>query len=296
MDKVSIIIPTYKRADFLERALTSCMNQTYENIEIIVVDDNEPNSEYSKTVKSIISKFKGIIYIKNPKNMGGALSRNEGIKSAKGKFVAFLDDDDEFLPTKIEEQIKRYYQVNDKNCCLIYCYANVFYDSGMKEVCKKDIEGNNLYEQLRENIAGTPYWFCPKDKILSVGGFDDVKCCQEGTLLLKLLAKGYTVFRTPQVLLNIYAHKTNNNSGITNINSTYIENAKLYMDKCLKEADKFDKKKKNTIYMIKYYWIFNMYYLLKDKKGKKEYLNKILKLHKFNIITFKTIFKYLINN
>ena len=85
-DLVSVIITTYKRSNLIERAILSVLNQTYKNIEIIVVDDNANFPEERKKTETIVKKYSSIIYIANPKNLGGALSRNEGIYRAKRKF------------------------------------------------------------------------------------------------------------------------------------------------------------------------------------------------------------------
>ena len=106
---VSVIIPTYKRSDYLIRALNSVLMQSYSNIEIVIVDDNDPGSEYRKKTKEKINNYKDLAkiqYIENLKNLGGALARNEGIKAAQGEYVAFLDDDDIFLKDKIKHQME----------------------------------------------------------------------------------------------------------------------------------------------------------------------------------------------
>ena len=106
--KVSVIIPTYKRSHFLQRAIDSVLNQTYKNLEIIVVDDNEPNSDFRKKTEMKMQKYADntkVVYIKNNKNLGGALARNEGIFNATGDYITFLDDDDIYLPQKIEVQL-----------------------------------------------------------------------------------------------------------------------------------------------------------------------------------------------
>ena len=104
-EKVTIIIPTYKRSDKIERALKSAATQTYQNIEIIVVDDNANFPDERKQTAKIVKKFQNTRLIQNQTNLGGALSRNEGIKHASGSFIVFLDDDDEFLPEKVEKQL-----------------------------------------------------------------------------------------------------------------------------------------------------------------------------------------------
>ena len=100
---VSVIIPTYKRSELLSRALASVIAQTYENLEIIIVDDNDGENEFRKTTRSKIqNEFSGknIHYIENEKNEGLAEARNIGVKKSMGKFIAFLDDDDRVAPKK----------------------------------------------------------------------------------------------------------------------------------------------------------------------------------------------------
>ena len=105
---VSVIIPTYKRLGMLGRAIDSVLNQTYNNIEIIIVDDNNEDSEYRKETERFMKKYDDNIeikYVKHKQNKNGAAARNTGINNANGVYIAFLDDDDEFSPKKIELQI-----------------------------------------------------------------------------------------------------------------------------------------------------------------------------------------------
>lgn len=109
MKKVSVIIPTYKRSDYLIRAINSVLNQTYENIEIIVVDDNGIGNEFQIENEKKLSKYvdeKKIIYLKHDINKNGAAARNSGLKVASGDFITFLDDDDFFLKQRIELLVK----------------------------------------------------------------------------------------------------------------------------------------------------------------------------------------------
>ncbi len=105
---VSVIIPTYKRAEKLSRAIESVLNQTFHNLEIIVVDDNSNDDAFRKSTEIIMQKFSNnpkVIYLKHSINKNGSAARNTGIKYSTGMYVAFLDDDDYFLPTKIEKQV-----------------------------------------------------------------------------------------------------------------------------------------------------------------------------------------------
>lgn len=101
---VSVVIPTRNRAGLLSRALTSILNQNYTNFEIIVIDDDS-NDETKKTSEDFAGKFKYFKYLHNETAKGAAFSRNIGIKNAAGKYIAFLDDDDEWLSEKTAKQV-----------------------------------------------------------------------------------------------------------------------------------------------------------------------------------------------
>ena len=102
---VSIVTPVYNSEKFISETIDSIQNQTYKHWELILVDDCSSDNSYD-----IISKYikydKRIRYIKLEKNSGAAVSRNTGIKNAKGRFIAFLDSDDIWLPEKLEKQLK----------------------------------------------------------------------------------------------------------------------------------------------------------------------------------------------
>ena len=99
---VSVIIPTYNRADLISRAIASVREQSYQNLEIIVVDDASKD-ETSRVVRQIDDCR--IKYIRHQTNLGGSESRNTGIKMAKGEYIAFLDSDDVWLSDKLKHQL-----------------------------------------------------------------------------------------------------------------------------------------------------------------------------------------------
>lgn len=107
-DLVSVIIPTYKRTfAMLSRAIKSVLSQSHKNIEIIVVDDSPSSFIDKDSIKRQVEKIPDdrIIYIQHESNQGACVARNTGIKNAKGDYVAFLDDDDEWLPDKLKLQL-----------------------------------------------------------------------------------------------------------------------------------------------------------------------------------------------
>ena len=104
----TIVIPTYKRPAFLERAIESVKKQTYRPIEIIVVDDNDPNTKEREETELVMKNYdeRFIRYIKHECNKNGSAARNTGWRAAKGDYITFLDDDDEISPDKIKAQVE----------------------------------------------------------------------------------------------------------------------------------------------------------------------------------------------
>ena len=103
-DLVSIIMPSYNTAKYIAAASVSLQNQTYTNWELVVVDDCSTD-DTDKVVKPLLSDAR-IRYLKNEKNSGAAVSRNRALREAKGKWIAFLDSDDIWVPEKLEKQIR----------------------------------------------------------------------------------------------------------------------------------------------------------------------------------------------
>lgn len=102
-DLVSIIMPSYNTAKYISASINSIINQTYKYWELIIVDDCSTDN-----TDEIVNKFlkdERIKYLKNEKNSGAAISRNKALKEAKGKWIAFLDSDDLWVPEKLEKQI-----------------------------------------------------------------------------------------------------------------------------------------------------------------------------------------------
>lgn len=105
---VSIIIPTYKSGETLLRAIDSVLGQTYENFEIIVVDDNNPDTPERLSTQKLMQKYCGnekVQYVLHEKNKNGSAARNTGVRHSAGEFLCFLDDDDYFMPEKLKFQV-----------------------------------------------------------------------------------------------------------------------------------------------------------------------------------------------
>ena len=103
-EKVSVIVPNYNCEKFIEETVNSVINQTYKNWELLIVDDcsTDGSVEVIKKLQAADGRIKLFI---NEKNSGAAASRNKALKEASGKWIAFLDSDDLWLPDKLEKQI-----------------------------------------------------------------------------------------------------------------------------------------------------------------------------------------------
>ena len=113
MDLVSVIIPYYKKIRFINKSISSVLEQTYPKIEIIIIYDDEDKSELEFLVKQYKSNDK-IKIINNEENIGAGLSRNKAIKYSNGKYICFLDADDYWKKEKIETQINFMIEKNFK--------------------------------------------------------------------------------------------------------------------------------------------------------------------------------------
>lgn len=218
MDKkeplISIVITTYKRTESLIKAIESAIDQTYENKEIIVIDDNLENSIHRNQVEKIMVDYPDIRYIKNAQNMGGAFARNVGIEQARGEFIAFLDDDDTFRSNKLQDQFNYYKESENENIGLVYSYSSEVDEFGKEiGIFNEDHEGIPIYYQMLGCIAGTSLWFCPKKVLVDVGMFEDSPNKQDSILLLKILINGYNIIRVPKILVNYTEHENDRISG-----------------------------------------------------------------------------------
>lgn len=147
---VSVIIPTYKGADKIGRAVESVLNQSYPHLEIIVVDDNGAGTPEQLATGANLAKYKdrgNVFYLVHEVNKNGSAARNTGIRKSNGDYLCFLDDDDVFLPDKTWIQVKKLQSVSDD-------YGMVF--GAVDEVVSSDtvwhhpaaFEGDFLYQYL----------------------------------------------------------------------------------------------------------------------------------------------------
>lgn len=173
--KVSVIIPTFKRSDFLCRAIDSVLKQTYKNIEIIVVDDNGNDSVYRLENENKLKKYGNkIVFLKHEVNKNGAAARNTGLNYATGDYISFLDDDDIYVSNRIEKMVKTL----EENLEYDGCYSNVAfsYYGKIYDVLNTKGDGNFQLNTLKmENVIGTGSNLFFRREIVNKIGLFDVK-------------------------------------------------------------------------------------------------------------------------
>lgn len=195
---VSIITPTYNSELFIEKSITSVLLQTYDNWELIIVDDKSTDKTVS-IVKQFSSKDKRIVLIELQNNSGSAtVPRNKAIERANGRFIAFLDSDDLWLPTKLEEQISLF---SDKITAIVFSNYEKMSENGFLNnriiKCPKVVNYDQLFYGNVIACLTTVYDTEKTGKMFfeKVGHEDFV-------LWLKILKKGYIARNTNTVLAN----------------------------------------------------------------------------------------------
>ena len=191
-EKVSVVIPTYNRAASIGASIQSVLNQTYQNLEIIIVDDGSTDN-----TPQIVETFADdrIRYICLEQNGGASHARNTGIRLAESEYVAFLDSDDEWMPQKLEKQMQVMRQAAE-TVGLIYCRMKGTKKDGTDLICPgleipiEELHGNMLFSLLEENVIDTTTMLVRKQCLEQTGGFDEgLKCLEDWELVLRIAEK-----------------------------------------------------------------------------------------------------------
>jgi glycosyltransferase involved in cell wall biosynthesis len=199
---VSAIITTHNRASLLPRALDSVLNQTYPYIEIIVIDDGSTDNTQN-VIKSYVNKYPAIISILNEQSMGACYGRNMGFKRASGKFVTGLDDDDEWLPQRIERFVEEY----RPSMSMIGAGSNVVLEMGEVEFMPHtpgQLSVINLDDMLYKNVFGNQA-FIERERMLELNGFDEsLPSAQDYDMWLRVIEKFGSAVNIQEALQNIF--------------------------------------------------------------------------------------------
>jgi glycosyltransferase involved in cell wall biosynthesis len=213
MTVISVIIPTYNRAHVLKRAIDSVLRQTFQDIEIIIVDDASRDG-----TEKIIDIFndKRILYIKHEERKGASAARNTGIEIARGEYVAFLDSDDEWLPEKLAKQIQVFNKSSQK-LGLVYTACMEIENSKQQRTVIPKCRGNIIENLLVNNCVG--YIVTPlvrKECFTKAGLFDEqLPGSQDWDMWIRI-AQYYEIDFVNDILVYVYPQRDGimkNNAG-----------------------------------------------------------------------------------
>lgn len=263
--KVSVIIPTYNRESMIRDAIQSVLKQTHQNFEIIIIDDaSDDNTE--EVVKSFNDVR--IKYILHKENKGGSAARNNGIKKATGKFIAFLDSDDWWHPKKLELQL---FKMETSRINPDVIYTGIRQVNNYGELIKEIIpifRGNILNELLNENVVGTTSSvFLKKDIFSDVGLFDEnLPSRQDIDLWIRASGKyTFDYVKTPLVYQRIHKNRITENLDLK------IKGRLLLLDKIYEQLKNDNKK------LSKYYYETGILYICKGNMNSgRKFLTKSL--------------------
>lgn len=210
---ITAIITTYKREpSMVSRAIKSVLSQTYRDLELIVVDDSPAAFLQRKDVEATVREYENrskdicVRYIAHEINHGACAARNTGIKNAKGEYIAFLDDDDEWLPEKLEKQVELMMKTG---AALVYC----------GRICKNDDTGASYEEKVKFNrgsvfhsllyqnfIGSTSFPLIKSSVLREVGGFDELMQSAQDCDTWLRIAEHHEIDYIPEPLAVYHIH------------------------------------------------------------------------------------------
>jgi len=207
MPKVSVIIPTYNSIRYLPDAVGSALSQTFTDLEVIVINDGSSDATEEWLLQQSDSR---LIFISQP-NLGKSVARNVGISKAQGEYLAFLDADDYWEPTKLEKQINCL--DNNPNVGLVYTWTALADEDGQPtgRVIDSEAEGNVWQQLLQFNIVAcgsTP--MVRSHCFKTVGLFsEELPLAQDWDMWIRIAAHyPFAVIKEPLVRYRLHANNT----------------------------------------------------------------------------------------
>ena len=223
--KVSIIIPTFNRAHLIKRSINSILHQTFQDFEIIIVDDG--SEDETKTVVQAIND-KRIRYIRHVRNQGSSAARNTGIVNSKGEYIAFLDSDDIWLESKLEKQLDAFKNYGP-DVGVIHCGIQ-YIDHETQEPLTKWIIRDDVNKQVFGNFGcapGTPTMLIKKEAFLKSGLFDEKIPAHEETDLSINIAQKFKFVLVDEFLVI----STKNHDQISSNPDSFIKGKEVIYEK-----------------------------------------------------------------
>jgi glycosyltransferase involved in cell wall biosynthesis len=202
--KVDVVIPTYNRSDLLERAINSVLNQTFENFKLIIVDDKSTDD-----TADLINQYNDerVVFLQHSENTGhGGVARNTGIEHGESEYVAFLDDDDVWLPTKLEKQVELLDSLSHRYG-LIYCWMDYYNQGKIVTRRYRRHRGDIFEEMLDQNAITSASTILIRRTVLDeVGTFDTALYRGCDSDFIRRVARKYLVDFIPEPLVKYHTN------------------------------------------------------------------------------------------
>lgn len=203
--KVSVIIPTYNRSSCIQRAVDSVLNQTLDEIEVIVVDDNGIDTEEGNLTFSKMLKYKDDVrvkYIRHKTNLNGSVARNNGIKNAKGKYIAFLDDDDEYFPLRLEHLFFKMESLDESWGACYSSYIKIMKNGTIQKSNEKEYGDVYIKTLMRSLYIGSgSNLFVRRSVIDSIGMWDETFRRNQDLEFMIRIFKKYKLAYVDEILM-----------------------------------------------------------------------------------------------
>lgn len=199
-EKISVVIPTYNRARLIESSVKSVLSQTYQNLEVIVVDDASTDNT-AEVVKAISDSR--VKYVRLEKKSRACAARNKGIEQANGKYIAFNDSDDRWLPEKLQRQ---YDFLKESNADIVLCKMKCFDDGGefLHIFPTRNSSSRIDYKSLLQYNCASTQTFFGKAECFNETPFDPVMPRMQDWDEALRLSQKYAVFYLDDVLVNTF--------------------------------------------------------------------------------------------
>ena len=281
MELVSVIITTYGGGSKLSRAVKSVLKQNYENIEVIVVDDNDPDTSARKKTEAIMNEFSfnsKVKYIKHEKNRNGACARNTGFAIAKGEYIALLDDDDYYLPSRINKAVEF---LNNNDMFNGVCYGvvcvnkttilNIIQHNDCEELTVKNLMIN------QNSIGSGSNIFVRKNVIVKTNGFDEsFNRFQDIEFMIRALRYGRIAFQKDITIIK--EESLNRVQVYKKVRASLMK----FIGKFSKEINSLLDNEKESFYSDRYRYLYG---LAKIGGNKSEIVKAQKELKKFTALT-----------
>lgn len=274
---ISVVIPCYNYANYIKEAIQSVINQSYKNIELIVINDGSSDNSH-EIIQALAQEYK-FLYV-NQKNSGVTQTSQNGLDLARGEFIKFLDADDKIYPNFLANALNA---LKDPNTAFVYANADLMDENSnirANKPCKNCVSGKIFDNLVQDCFINTTTSLIRTSALKNVGGFDTSINVQDYQIWLKMAQK-YEVAYINQAFGAIRIHANNMSKrvefNIAAIHKTYL----LFKDNLVVQ------KKINQMYLL---W-FRQLSKTPNKQMAKEYMRLAFRYHWYNHKFYNSVFR-----